>query len=165
MHVNLLIDQWKSSSICHSCKCKTWSCVHEKGLPNGCCMFDSVEVLAIACQQLLYGHGGFLMEQSCLFCLHCKKDSCVSHTPDQIDLRSWKHSKKFWWHDCTFLRQHVALLTVILLCHFFRGGLLSGAPSYLYQLLNDLLCGYSAVNGQEGIFKSLETIRKRIRCQ
>lgn len=48
------------------------------------------------------------------------------------------------------------VLTVILLCHLVRGGLLSGPPSNLDQLPDDFVCGHSAVDGQEGIFQSLE---------
>lgn len=41
------------------------------GVPGGCrCVFDGVEVLAVADQQLLYGHGGLFMEQRCLLVVH-----------------------------------------------------------------------------------------------
>ena len=55
-------------------------------------------------------------------------------------------------------------LTIILLCHLFSRGLLSGPSSDLDQLLDDFLCGYSAVDGQEGILQSLETTREKV-CQ
>ncbi|TNN56289.1 hypothetical protein EYF80_033495 [Liparis tanakae] len=76
-------------------------------------MFDSIEVLAIAYQQLFYGHCGFLME---------------------------------------------GVLTIILLGHLGSGRRLSGTPSDLDELLNDILCGHSAVDGQEGFLQSLETL-------
>lgn len=53
------------------------------------------------------------------------------------------------------------VLTIVLLCHLFRGGLLSGPSSNLDQLLDDFLCGHSAVDGQEGIFQSLKTTCKK----
>lgn len=49
------------------------------------------------------------------------------------------------------------VLTIILLCHLVRGGLLSGPPSNLDQLPDNFICGHSAVDSQEGIFQSLET--------
>lgn len=61
---------------------------HGKPVPDGCCVFDSVEVLTVACQQLLYGHRGFLVEQSCLFCLHWKGDRTASHT--HLTICSWQ---------------------------------------------------------------------------
>lgn len=44
--------------------------IYERILPDGCCVFDSIEVLAIASQQLFNGHCGFFVEQSGLFRLH-----------------------------------------------------------------------------------------------
>lgn len=48
-------------------------------------------------------------------------------------------------------------LTIILLCHFCSGRLLSGPSSDLDQLLDDFFCGNSAIYGQKGILQSLQT--------
>lgn len=44
-------------------------------LPESRSVFDSIAVLAVAHQQLLYGHRRLLMEQSCLLCVHWKKNT------------------------------------------------------------------------------------------
>lgn len=57
-----------------SCPCsKSKNKSQKVGLPDGSCMLDSIAVLAISYEQLLYGHCGFLVEQSCLLVVHCKE--------------------------------------------------------------------------------------------